>query len=65
VRIALIGRTISYAATVVSTATLRLAFLAIRWRRWRISEFLARTNRSEVDRFDLLGLQESGPGEHE
>jgi hypothetical protein len=65
VRIALVGRAVSYAATAVNTTTARLALLAIRWRCWRIPEFRARTNRREVDILDFLGLQKTGPCEHE
>ena len=64
-RIALVGRTISCAATAENTAAARLALLAIHWGCWRIPELRALTNRKEVDILDFLGLQKTRPSGHE
>lgn len=62
-RIALVGRTISYAATAITTAQTTRALSTIRLWCWRVPEFRALTNSSEVDILDLLRLQETGQGE--
>src|SRR2546423_15263723 len=59
-----VGRSTPLAATAITTTKTSRAHSTIRWRCWRVPEFRALANNSEVNISNFLCLQETGQGEH-